>query len=285
MSSRTAWRVGLACSMVKRRRFTGGRPTVPTVPAVPDHVCENRRYWDAVADDWVKSGERAWGAEPTWGNWQLPEAEVGMLPDDMSGLRAIELGCGTAYVSAWMARRGATVVGIDASPAQLVTARRLAEEHCVELDLRHGNAESVDEPDGSFDFAISEYGAAIWCDPHAWVPEASRLLRPGGRLHFLGNHPLAMICTPLDGSPTDSTLHRDYFSLHRLDWRECEIDPGGVEFNLPLSAWLRLFRHTGFVVDDYVELRAPADGTDRYGTPGQWAQRFPAEQAWKLSRR
>jgi len=256
-----------------------------TVTALPDHVGENRRYWDAMADDWVERGEIAWAGEPAWGNWQLPEAEVGMLPDDMSGLRAIELGCGTGYVSAWMARRGAMVVGIDNSAAQLATARRLAKEHGVELDLRHGNAESVDEPDGSLDFAISEYGAAIWCDPYTWIPEAARLLRPGGRLHFLGNHPLAMICVPLDGSPTDFSLHRDYFGLHRLDWRECEIDPGGVEFNLQLSDWLRLFRHTGFVVDDYVELRAPADAADRYAMPGQWAHRFPAEQAWKLTRR
>ena len=73
--------------------------------------------------------------------------------------------------------------------------------------------------------------------------------------------------------------------MHRLDWRECEIDPGGVEFNLPLSDWLRLFRNTGFVVEDYVELQAPPHAADRHGTPGQWAHRFPAEQVWKLIRR
>ena len=49
-----------------------------------------------------------------------------MLPADMSGLAAIELGCGTGYVSGWMARRGASVVGIDNSRRQLDTARRLA---------------------------------------------------------------------------------------------------------------------------------------------------------------
>lgn len=37
----------------------------------------------------------------------------------------------------------------------------------------------------SFDFAISEYGACLWVDPKKWVAEAARLLRPGGRLHFL----------------------------------------------------------------------------------------------------
>ena len=252
---------------------------------LPEHVAENRRYWDDMASEWVEGGEIAWQQEPAWGNWQLPEEDVGMLPPDMTGMRAIELGCGTGYVSAWRARRGAAVVAVDNSPEQLATARRLAEVHGLGLDLRLGNAEVVDEPDGSFDFAISEYGAAIWCDPYAWVPEAARLLRAGGRLHFLGNHPMAMCCVPLDGSPTDFTLHRDYFGLHRLDWRQVEHDPGGVEFNLPISGWLRLFDDCGFDVDEYLELQAPADAGDRYAVSGEWARRFPAEQVWKLTRR
>ena len=150
----------------------------------------NRAHWDRDAANWVAGGERDWRSEPTWGSWRV--ALPGLLPDDMSGMDAIELGCGTAYVSAWMARRGATVVGIDNSEAQLATARRLAAEHGVELTLIHGNAEAVPYPDGSFDFAISEYGAAIWCDPYIWIPEAHRLLRPGGTLAFLGTSTLAI---------------------------------------------------------------------------------------------
>ena len=49
-------------------------------------------------------------------------------------------------------------------------------------------------PDASFDLAFSEYGASIWCDPYLWIPEAYRLLRPGGRLVFLRNSPLVMLC-------------------------------------------------------------------------------------------
>jgi len=95
---------------------------------LPPHVRENRRYWDSMAHDWVAMGERAWAREePAWGEWGVPESELEMLPDDMSGMRAIELGCGTAYVSAWMTRRGARVVAIDNSAAQLATARRLGQ--------------------------------------------------------------------------------------------------------------------------------------------------------------
>lgn len=45
--------------------------------------------------------------------------------------------------------------------------------------------------DGSFDVAVSEYGASIWCDPGKWIPEAARLLRPGGEVVFLRNSTLA----------------------------------------------------------------------------------------------
>jgi SAM-dependent methyltransferase len=165
--------------------------------SLPEHVAENRRHWDEQAERWIARGERCWAQdEPTWGEWQIPESQLGMLPADMTGLDAVELGCGTAYVSAWMARRGARVVGIDNSERQLDTARRLARDHGVELTLLHGNAEAVPYDDESFDFAISEYGAAIWCDPYVWIPEAHRLLRAGGSLVFLGNTPLTMICTP-----------------------------------------------------------------------------------------
>jgi len=260
-----------------------------TSDPLPEHVAENRRYWDERADEWVASGERAWAQEaPTWGEWGVSNDAVPLLPDDLNGQRAIELGCGTGYVSAWMRRRGATVYAIDNSERQLATARRLADDHGLDgIEWVHGDAERVEQPDGSFDLAISEYGAAIWCDPQVWIPEAHRLLRPGGRLAFLGNHPLAMICMPVAGdAPTGYTLEREYFGLRRLDWTEAADEPGGIEFNLPISAWLRLFRDTGFDVVDYIEIQAPATASGRKSMiPAAWAQRFPGEQAWILARR
>ena len=133
-----------------------------------------------------QAAERTWAdlQQVSWGIFGVPESEVGMFPEEVAGLDAIELGCGTAYVSARLARRGARVVGVDASEAQLATARRLQRQHGLEFPLVLGNAESVPYPDASFDLVISEYGACLWADPHRWVPEAARLLRPGGRLRL-----------------------------------------------------------------------------------------------------
>jgi SAM-dependent methyltransferase len=256
---------------------------------LPEHVAENRRHWDQNAPQWVASGERAWAQdEPTWGIWGVPNSEYALLPDDLAGVRAIELGCGTGYVSAWMHRRGASVYAIDNSARQLATARRLAVEHGVtDIEWVHGNAEAVDQPDATFDYAISEYGAAIWCDPTVWIPEAHRLLRAGGRLVFLGNHPFGMACTPTDGaSPAGLTLERDSFGLGRLDGTEAAEDPGGIEFNMEISSWMRLFRSVGFEVADYIEIQAPAGASGTaFWVPAAWAKRFPAEQAWILTKR
>ena len=140
---------------------------------LPEHVALNRAKWDSYAAEYAAPGERSWAlstGEETWGIFGVPETDLHLLPDDLEGLDAIELGCGTGYISAWMARRGARVVGIDNSPRQLQTATRLQREHGLDFPLLLGNAEKVPYPDASFDFAISEYGAALWADPYAWVP-------------------------------------------------------------------------------------------------------------------
>lgn len=253
------------------------------------HVEVNRDHWNQMAADWVAAGERNWAAAlPDWGEWGVPEAELELLPAEMTGLSAIELGCGTGYVSAWMARRGAQVTAIDISSAQLATARRLAAQHALDraITFLEGSAEAVPCPDASFDFAISEYGAAIWCDPDLWIPEAARLLRPGGRLVFLGSHPLTILATPADGSPCEPVLHRPYRDLRMADWTDVEVDPGGIEFNRTFEAWLALFRRTGFDVVAYRELYAPHDATSApFAVPAEWAKSWPSEQVWVLDKR
>jgi SAM-dependent methyltransferase len=251
-----------------------------------DHVTINRAVWETDAENWIAIGERLWAAElPEWGNWGKTEASLGLLPEDISGTDAIELGCGTAYVSGWMARRGARVTAIDVSPAQLATARRLASKHGADITFIEGNAEVTGLPDGAFDFAISEYGAAIWSPPEKWLREAWRLLRPGGRLVFLGNHPLALLCSPTDGAPCDRTLHRPYAGMWGADWSEVEIDPSGICFNLTISGWMDLYAAIGFTVRRFQEVFAPEWATDTRGAvPAEWAKDYPVEQVWHLDK-
>jgi SAM-dependent methyltransferase len=251
---------------------------------LPHHVRHNRAVWDAWAKEYVAPAEKLWAqTEPTWGIWGVPETNLRLIPDDLAGKDAIELGCGTAYVSAWMARRGARVVGIDNSAAQLATARRMQHRHGLDFPLLHGNAEEVPLPDASFDFAISEYGACLWADPARWVPEAARLLRPGGRLVFLVNSFLMALCTPDEEDIAASDrLRRPAFGMYRLQY------PGdsGVEFHLSHGDWIRLLRRAQFDIEDLVEVQPEVGATTRYSfVTLEWARQWSAEEVWKVRKR
>jgi SAM-dependent methyltransferase len=224
------------------------------------------------------SASAAWAREDhSWGTFHVPESSVGCL-GDVDGLDVVELGCGTAYVSAWLAKRGARPVGVDPTPAQLETARRMMVETGIEFPLVQAAGESVPLPDASFDLAISEYGACLWADPYLWVPEAARLLRSGGRLIFLTNSNVLMLAMPPVGKATEQ-LQRPLFGLYESMW------PGevGVEFHLPHGEWIRLLRANGFEIEALHELQAPADA-DEHGyydyVDVKWARQWPSEEIW-----
>lgn len=245
-----------------------------------DHAAVNRESWAKEAASYVAGAERNWAtAEITWGILDVPETEVRILPD-VDGKDVVELGCGTAYVSSWLARRGARPVGVDLTAEQLETARRMQAEHGLDFPLVHASAEDVPLPDASFDLVISEYGASIWCDPDLWVAEAARLLRPGGDLVFLVNGTLLMLTSP-DVEPVEPAgveLLRPYFGMRRFEW---EFDDA-IDFHLGYGDWIRVLTSNGFEVERLVELRNPGHGSGRYSlfTP-EWAERWPAEEMWK----
>jgi SAM-dependent methyltransferase len=244
-----------------------------------DYVAENRGIWtDSNREYTDAQADRAWRDEEiTWGMFGVPESEVGLL-GDVAGLDIVDLGCGTGYFSAWFAKRGGRPVGIDVTPAQLDTARRLQAETGIEFPLIEASAENVPLPDASFDLAFSEYGASIWCDPHLWLPEAYRLLRPGGRLVFLGNSPLVILCALDEQEATSESLQRAQQGMHKIAWAD-----GGVEFHLGHGDMLRVLRDTGFEIEALVELFAP-DGAKTHEyyefVTADWARKWPAEEIW-----
>jgi ubiquinone/menaquinone biosynthesis C-methylase UbiE len=250
---------------------------------ISDDAKRNRANWTKVNAEFTdRQASTAWAAtEMTWGVFGVPEASVNTL-GDVNGLDVVELGCGSAYVSAWLAKRGARPVGVDVTPAQLATARRCQIEFGIAFPLIEASAEDVPLPSESFDLAISEFGASIWCDPHRWIPEAHRLLRPHGRLWFLRNSTLSILCSTDEGSASE-TLQRPQRGLGRLEWPDEE----GVEWQLPHGELIRLLRHTGFDILDLVELypRSDAAKPSYYITPSlEWARKWPCEEIWVVAK-
>jgi SAM-dependent methyltransferase len=261
------------------------------MPGIGGDEAANRELWTRVNAEYGEDHAiRAWAAaEITWGVFNVPEAQVGVL-GEVSGLDVAELGCGTAYLSAWLARRGARMVGVDVTPAQLGTARRCQARFGIRFPLLEADAGNVPLADGSFDLVVSECGASLWCDPARWIPEAARLLRPGGRLVFHTTTALAAMCAPAAsltaGTAGEGTAGRELRHPQREVARVRR--PGhGVEFHPGHGEWIRLLRAAGFVVDALHELYAPPDaGAHPYYdlAPPDWAQQWPAEEIWAAHR-
>jgi SAM-dependent methyltransferase len=249
-----------------------------------EHAARNKAEWEKFAAEYEEGGRRGWAGErePCWGIWHVPESELRALPD-VAGKDVVEIGCGTAYWSAWLARMGARPVGVDITDAQLANARKFMAEYGPEFSLVQASAEDVPLPDESFDVAFSEYGASIWCDPYLWIPEAARLLRPGGELIFLVNGTILMLCMAEDDSPATDRLVRDYFGMHRFEWESDD----GIDFHIGYGEWIRVLGANGFEVEDLIEIQAPADGEEtRYPfVKKAWARRWPSEEIWKARKR
>jgi SAM-dependent methyltransferase len=249
----------------------------------PDYVEANVANWTRANAEYTDAqAARSWAHDDIkWGIWQAPESELNVL-GDVEGVDVVELGCGTAYFSAWLARRGARVVGVDPTPAQLETARRMQRETGIEFPLLEAIAEDVPLPDASFDIVHSEYGASIWADPYKWIPESARLLRPGGRLIFLRNSTLVTLCMDFEGA-TEQLL-RPQRGLHRVEWS----DTNEVEFHLGHGEWIDLLRANGFAVERLLELYAP-EGAETHSyykyVPAEWARQWPHEELWVARKR
>jgi SAM-dependent methyltransferase len=239
----------------------------------------NAANWTRANAEYTdENAETNWALDDiVWGVWAVDESELNVL-GDVAGLDVVELGCGTAYFSAWLAKKGARPTGVDITPAQLETARRMMAKTGLEFPLVEADAGETGLPDACADLVVSEYGASIWVDPYRWIPEAARLLRPGGRLAFLKNSTLVILCSQDEGAAT-TELQRPLFGMHRFEWDGDD----GVEYHIPHGEWIDVLRANDFEIERLIELQAPADAeTHEYYTfvTAEWARQWPCEDIW-----
>lgn len=231
----------------------------------------NERFTDAAADAlWSRT-------DVVWGLFAVPDRLLGAV-GDVRDLDVLEMASGTAYFSAWLTRAGARAVALDLSAEQLATAQDLQRRVGPAFPLVQADAERIPLASGRFDLVVSEHGVAAWCDPERWLPEAARLLRPGGRLVFLTNSLLSALCVPTDEGVAADRLLRGQRDAYKVRW-----PGGGVEFHPSHGDWVRLLRSCGLAVEALHEIYAPVDALDHpfYEiVSAEWATRWPAEELW-----
>ena len=245
---------------------------------IAEYLERNRAAWDRWARESIGVGLQAWNAkELCWGLWNTPESDLRLVEGVDPDSDVIELGCGTAAISAWLARLGLRSVAVDFSRAQLETAERFQRELGPMFPLVYANVEQIPYDNESFDLAVSEYGASLWSDPRRWLPEANRLLRLGGQLIFVTNGVLLMACTPADGGRAGDRLVRSYFGTYRVEFSEDDT----MEFHPTHGQWVQLLRATGFLVENLLEVRPVHGAKARLDfASAEWARHWPSEEIW-----
>jgi ubiquinone/menaquinone biosynthesis C-methylase UbiE len=244
-------------------------------------VRRNLRSWERSAASYERRFDRTLrkAGGLSWGLWRIPEAKLRIL-GPVRGKDVLELGCGAASWSVGLRRRGARVTGLDVSPRRLAQAREAMRRAGVDFPLLEASAEAVPLPDRSFDIVFCDWGAMTFCDPYRTVPEAARLLRPGGVFAFSTWSVFRSVVFNARTDRIGRRLRNPYFQLYRVRY------PDSVEYQLPISEWVRLFRENGFTVERLVETRPPPRATSRYlrRQEEQWARRWPLEVIWGLRR-
>ena len=252
--------------------------------AVPDRLAarerHNRRLWDEWSDTYqATTGAQLLALPAAWGAWRVPEADLRLLPA-VAGQDVLELGCGAAQWSIWLAAHGATVTGIDLSGRQLAHARRNVAAAGVTVRLVQGSAERLPFRDRAFDLALSDHGAMGWGHPDRTLPEAARVLRPGGLLICCDTAPLFNLCWDDDlGGPQERLVH-DYVAVNTHAGAD-----GSVSFTLSDSEWVRRFRQHGFAIEALEEPLAPPGVVSAFWPQAtDWARRWPGVRIWKVRR-
>src|SRR4051794_9520205 len=142
----------------------------------------SRTWWDATAADYqAEHGSFLGDADFLWGPEGLRESDARLL-GDVTGRRVLEVGCGAAQCSRWLAGQGAEPLAFDLSGEQLAAARRLSARTGVSVPLVLADAQQLPFADRSFDLACSAYGGVPFvAESAAVMREVARVLRPGGR--------------------------------------------------------------------------------------------------------
>jgi SAM-dependent methyltransferase len=158
-----------------------------------EHLAANRANWDDRVP--VHLASQLYDVDGWLADAPGPRSEEFALLGDLAGLGVVHLQCHIGTDTLALARAGATVTGLDVSPASIAAARDLAARAglaqratFVEADV-HRAVEVLGA--GRFDLVYVSLGSLCWLPSvDRWAEQAVALLRPGGRLYLHDTHPL-----------------------------------------------------------------------------------------------
>lgn len=229
-------------------------------------VRANRRWWDEEASAYyLEHGDFLGDAELVWGPEGWTEAQLGVL-GDVTGLRVLEIGAGAAQGSRYLRACGAEVAATDLSRGMLRQAQAIdAGGADPGPSLLQCDGAALPFADAAFDLVFTAYGVLPFvADAAGVVAEASRVLRPGGRLVFATTHPIRW-AFPDDPGREGLTAQSSYFD--RTPYVE-EDDAGRVtyvEHHRTVGDWVEVLTRAGLILRDLLEPEWPSQNAQVWG--------------------
>jgi len=229
----------------------------------------SRSWWDRQAPGYyAEHGEFLGDTDFLWGPEGLRERTAGLL-GAVRGRDILEIGCGGAQCSRWLAGQGARPVATDLSGGQLDQARRLNAEAGIAVPLVQADAQRLPFADETFDIVCAAYGAIPFVADSAGVMrEVARILRPGGRWVFSTTHPFRW-CFLDDAGPRGLVVESSYFDRRAYVEQGADSAATYVEHHRTFGDRVREIVAAGLTLIDVVEPEWP-DGHD-----DAWAQWSP----------
>jgi SAM-dependent methyltransferase len=231
-------------------------------------IAANRRWWDADADDYhAEHGDFLGSADFVWAPERLREADAHLL-GDVRGQTILEVGCGAAMCSRWLAAQGAHPVAFDLSAGMLRHAQAGAAATGLTVPLVQADAQYLPFGDDVFDLAFTSFGAiAFVADSARVMREVARVVRAGGRWVFSTTHPIRW-SFPDDPGPNGLTATMPYWD--RTPYVEYAADGAAtyVEHHRTLGDRIREITAAGMRLVDLIEPEWPTGHTQEWG---QWS--------------
>lgn len=172
-----------------------------------------------------------------------------MLPD-VTGKRAIDLGCGFGWVSRWLRENGAkTVLGVDLSENMIARARETTADSAI--DYRIADIETIELPDAAFDFAFSSLTFHYVRDFERLARMIHLSLTAGSHFVFSIEHPIFMAAThprwivDEDGRKTWPVNRYAIEGERRTDWFAKDV----VKYHRTIATTLTTLTRAGFIIE------------------------------------
>ena len=246
---------GIAMPEGLREWLQSGRhkPSQPTPMAIATSATapDNRTAWNTISRAYQDRYEIP-SDSILWGPRCPSESELQLL-GDVSGLRAIVIGCGGGQDCIALAKQGATVIGIDLSDKQIEYGRRLADREKVQVTLLQGSAEQLKEiEDESQDLAVSAHALNYVERADRAFAELFRVLRPGSHFVFSVAHPFDAC---LEGGPPFGVIKGYWETQQDWQWEFPERNATAKfrSWYRSVSEWFSLLTDAGFAVERVLE--------------------------------